>query len=437
MAVLASLSGGPARGADAAAPLVVHEWGTFTVLQDERGDGLVAINSDDEPLPDFCHRIFEKLTRSVPLTKAGPRLHPRVTMRLETPVVYFHPPAGAKLPMKVDVSVAFRGGWLTEFYPRAEVAIDREKKSGEDFGFLQVLSATTEGRLTWTGLTVGVDVRGPATSEHVWVAPRHVNSAPVMNGAGEAEQYLFYRGAGHRDAPLRVVRDGAELRLHSQLDDSIGLSELPVAKLWLAEFRDGGACAFRELPPVTLREDRSKVLARVPAAFDEGAHSSENRRVLRERMHRALVEDGLFEDEAAALLNTWEASYFKSGGLRLFFLVPRAWTDAALPMKVSVPNEMVRTMVGRVEIVTPGLRETASRVGAPDVSEGERRRLYEGLGRFRNALLIDELMKRPTAELRRFLNDHRIKAYGSVGAAEVAEDWARSGRPATGGGGGR
>jgi hypothetical protein len=35
------------------AELVVHEWGTFTSLQDERGDALAGINIDDEPLPDF------------------------------------------------------------------------------------------------------------------------------------------------------------------------------------------------------------------------------------------------------------------------------------------------------------------------------------------------------------------------------------------------
>jgi hypothetical protein len=42
-------------------------------------------------------------------------------MRLETPVIYFHPSAGTPLPRRLDVDVAFRGGWLTEFYPEAQV----------------------------------------------------------------------------------------------------------------------------------------------------------------------------------------------------------------------------------------------------------------------------------------------------------------------------
>jgi hypothetical protein len=403
------------------APIVVHEWGTFTSFQDERGEAFVAINSDDEPLPEFCHRIFEKLASSVPLTKGGPRHHPRVTMRLETPVVYFHPPAGMQLPLQLDVSVAFRGGWLTEFYPRADVTIDQEHRRGDSL-FIPGLSERTVGSLTWTALKVGVKAQGPETTEHVWLAPRQVNSSAVMNQAGEAERYLFYRGAGHRDAPLRVVRAGDELRLHSQLDQKLGLSQLPVNKLWLANFRDGGVCAFRALDPVTLTDDRAKVLAALPASFADAEYSSQNLRTLREQMHRALVADGLFEDEAAALLNTWELSYFGSGGLRLFFLVPRAWTDQVLPMRVSAPHEMVRAMVGRIEIVTPQQREIVAEIGATGTSEARQRNLYEQLGRFRNAVLIDEQIKRPTPGLLAFLKRNGIKAYGRVGAEEFLRD---------------
>src|SRR5262245_60845706 len=36
--------------------LVVHEWGTFTSLQDENGQALGGINVDDEPVPPFVHQ---------------------------------------------------------------------------------------------------------------------------------------------------------------------------------------------------------------------------------------------------------------------------------------------------------------------------------------------------------------------------------------------
>jgi len=61
----------------------------------------------------------------------------------------------------------------------------------------------------------------------------------------------------------------------------------------------------------------------VPTRFGQGEYSNANLDRLRGEMRVALKGDGLFADEAEALLNTWELSYFKSAGLRLFFLVPR------------------------------------------------------------------------------------------------------------------
>jgi hypothetical protein len=33
--------------------VIVHEWGTFTCLQDENGQAVGGINVDDEPVPQF------------------------------------------------------------------------------------------------------------------------------------------------------------------------------------------------------------------------------------------------------------------------------------------------------------------------------------------------------------------------------------------------
>src|ERR1035441_5390098 len=77
-------------------PLVVHEWGTFTSLQDEAGRTLGGINTDDEPVPRFCHDLDGLLIigpgELPPVVYKGvASCHPDVTMRLETPVLYFHP----------------------------------------------------------------------------------------------------------------------------------------------------------------------------------------------------------------------------------------------------------------------------------------------------------------------------------------------------------
>ena len=45
---------------------------------------------------------------------------------------------------------------------------------------------------------------------------------------------------------------------------------------------------------------------------------------LRRELADALTEQGLYADEAAAMLETWRLSYFESQGLRAFFLLPHA-----------------------------------------------------------------------------------------------------------------
>src|SRR5258706_14496209 len=88
-------------GTACAAELVVHEWGTFTSFQDETGVAFTGINAEDEPLPDFCHKIrWSGVIGSSGgrESKAVSRGHPEITMRLETPVIYFHPSRDMKLP---------------------------------------------------------------------------------------------------------------------------------------------------------------------------------------------------------------------------------------------------------------------------------------------------------------------------------------------------
>src|SRR5436853_4734897 len=148
-------------------PLIVHEWGTFTSLQNEAGQAIGGINADDEPVPSFVHRIANYLLlgpgANLPaLYKGAPHCHPDVTMRLETPVVYIYP-GRLKTPFNLDVSVAFRGGWLSEYYPDADVSAPGVKGE-EAFGSI---TPTTTGELHWRSLHVGTNETGPVTSAPV------------------------------------------------------------------------------------------------------------------------------------------------------------------------------------------------------------------------------------------------------------------------------
>src|SRR5271156_5614381 len=46
-----------AHAVRAANPVIVHEWGTFTSLQDEKGNAIGGINVDDEAVPYFVFQI--------------------------------------------------------------------------------------------------------------------------------------------------------------------------------------------------------------------------------------------------------------------------------------------------------------------------------------------------------------------------------------------
>jgi hypothetical protein len=442
--------------------LVIHEWGTFTSLQDEAGQSIGGINTDDEPVPRFVHRLGHLLLlqpTEIPTIffQGAPRCHPDVTMRLETPVTYFHLPEGGGKVENLTVSVDFRGGWLTEFYPNAEAKADGIERRSTHFGPLR---SATMSSLTWSNLSVGGNWSGLETKDHVWTAPREVRAASVRTAAGEAEKFLFYRGVAHIEAPITVTQNAhaRELELRGRWPTQIPGDAPAVKFLWLADIKPDRKVAFRVLPWLTLEPKEHAM--KVSSDFSAREYSAENIGKLRASLHATLLAEGLFADEAQALLNTWELSYFKSPGRRLFFIVPPAWTDFHLPLRVSTAPKVTRVMVGRIELVTPEqrrlLRQLAAfsekqitnevvqlgesyfeqirkqRVDLASVVHGERSlssrgvivpesyKAYLSLGRFRNALILDEARKRPAPGLDSFISTYRLQAYDPVQPGKTA-----------------
>ena len=85
---------------------------------------------------------------------------------------------------------------------------------------------------------------------------------------------------------------------------------------------------------------------------------------LEDALEDALVDSGLFRDEAIAMVKTWSRSWFESEGSRVIYLVPREVVDGMLPLSISpAPSKLVRTLVGRLEYVRPAVaREVAAAV---------------------------------------------------------------------------
>src|SRR5262249_355208 len=68
---------------------------------------------------------------------------------------------------------------------------------------------------------------------------------------------------------------------------------------------------------------------------------------------KVLISQGLYLDEARAMLETWRHSWFEEGS-RLFYIVPRAFVDSVLPLSINpAPAQLTRVFVGRLEILSP------------------------------------------------------------------------------------
>lgn len=353
--------------------LVVHEWGTFTVLQDETGRALPGVNVNEESLPPFVYRLDPGLVPdahgysaalgegpySSYASKGIPRIFPAALLRMETPVIYFYPPDDR--PLRLDVEVKFRQGWISEWYPAAEVDAPGFHVRTPEGTAVGSIGRQTVGSIRWKGLTVAPAAwRLPETDEHAWQAPRKVKSAVVAVPRGECEKYLFYRGVADLPAPIRVRRlKCGNLGIFS---DFPGPARIRGA--FLVDIR-GGRVAFRRLG--ALEGAPGATLAVTAPEWGAGDESGIDG--LRAALREALVADGLYAEEAEALLETWKHSYFELEGLRLFFTVPQAWTDAVLPLKLSRPAQVRRVFVGRVELVEPSQRALLDAIASGPASD--------------------------------------------------------------------
>ena len=101
---------------------VVHEWGTFTTLHRSDGKLLSGLQKEEESLPGFVGNLsfnYKVLGQATNSSKGyycnGPRIIKGVTVKMETPVIYFYSP---DLNIKnVSVDVSFKNGTISQWYP--------------------------------------------------------------------------------------------------------------------------------------------------------------------------------------------------------------------------------------------------------------------------------------------------------------------------------
>ena len=199
----------------------------------------------------------------------------------------------------------------------------------------------------------------------------------------EEEAFLFYRGVGSVELSLRAFLDRGRLRVQALGD---GVREVVVFSS-----RDGRAS-------YSIVKTGGRAVS-----LEEDLHGHDVLS-LHEDLRQMLVRNGLYPKEAAAMVATWGDSWFEEG-TRIFYVLPRPLVDRALPLTVTpAPAEIVRVLVGRLELILP---DDEARAGAEldrlsDVPTADAlREARERLGRFGEPILRRLAARSPDAVTRR------------------------------------
>ena len=355
--------------------LVVHEWGTFTSIAAEDGSAVEWLpQAGPQDLPCFVERTrFDNIKGIL----SG-------TVRMETPVLYFYAPE----PTTVNVTVGFKEGLITEWFPRANVT--------------PAVFNTTTLRRSWGGEIAWKDVKvlprangsfpTESGSSHYYAA-RQTDAAALQAGT-QREKFLFYRGVGRFAPPISATLGRSQLDLRTIGGGPVGdviLFENYGGSIRFGKGTSAGTTLTLSLP---LRSGQLKTLYR--------------------ELERMLVTEGLYPREAAAMIETWRDSWFEEG-TRLFYVASRKSVDKILPLSITpAPTAVERVFVGRMEIVTPRTLENVRQavMGNDTVTFGR-------YGRF-----LEPITRRIAASLGgsdRMMFDHRLQRayhayYGSLAA---------------------
>lgn len=345
--------------ADASTNYAAHEWGTFTSVQGGDGNLLSWRPLRTSELPGFVYNWRRAgMNRGALIGSKGDLV---TLQRLETPVIYFY----AKQPMNVDVDVTFPKGFITEWYPQATqigptFAMDT---NGPTSGILH------ESRAIWRNIQIApqpvVDMRLPQDSSGSHYYAARETAANIVqtdlrsetNNASEIEKFIFYRGAGSFKTPLRVTVNSNNL---VTVENACAFS---LAHLFLVNIHDGCG-AFGVMDELGSSNSVAWLqLTNGPAEHWNQFPLAQFQTEIGAQMETALISEGLFPDEAKAMVNTWKDSWFTEEGVRVFYILARPWTDDILPLTLRPqPEELTRVMVGRAEIITPEVQATLSRL---------------------------------------------------------------------------
>ncbi len=395
-------------GAPSPSPLptgyAVHEWGTFTSIQGSDGTPIPWNPFVTSDLPPF---VF---TRRQP-TLNTERFQPHALQfslgelksseawlqRMETPVLYFYSDPG----QLVDVEVRFPKGRLTEWFPQVTAF-------GPASGIEPLVPSTNHSLLRWSRTRIlpraaSTDLALvdslPVTPLPSHYYPARQTRANLVEATRpfaqeqlpQRDRFLFYRGAGNFPTPLHAsLPEEGLLRVANQGHETLG-------PLFFVQVRDGrlhGRPLGTLAPSATVEFPVPGPGTVGPATAEPASVADTDTAPLADALRRALLEAGLFQEEADAMIATWTDSWFQEEGTRVLYLLPATWTENVLPLALDpAPRERVRVMVGRADLLSPSLERRVAGL-AQAYFQGDSRASLEGLRQLRLGRFLEPALTR-------------------------------------------
>jgi hypothetical protein len=310
---------------------------------------------------------------------------------METPVIYLYD----SREETVSVKVALSQGVITEWYPRAS----RVEPAANLFDG-SLYQQHPDGSIAWDFVTLSPILREVFPRENLdnhYYAARMTSSTPlrVKTSAGEQqEKFLFYRGVSTLSVPISAkLTTAGKLLVENRSTKEIPNTILFERRGQKVGYRIGGA----------MRKDGVLDPPELTGTIDDLGRDLEG----------MLVAQGLYQDEAHAMVETWRDSWFEEGS-RLLYILPAAFVDAVLPLSINpAPAQTVRVFVGRLEIVTPATEKAVQR--ALVMHDSATLRMF---GRFLEPILETMIQKEShSARVQQF-----YQALNSYYSSEIAQN---------------
>ncbi len=318
--------------------LTAHEWGTFTSIAG--ADGRAMTWSPLKHLVDLPSFVQHLVDAQFKIGLQG-------TVRMETPVLYFYSPHETSLSVKVK----FAKGLITEWYPSASRIEPNPKTPVAPEALFRRRGS---GSIAWDSVTVSPNLTASFPRGHYpgdddanqYYAARETEASPLVvhaSAGDQQEKFLFYRGVSTFSVPVSaIVAANGQVHITNLAHDEIPSVILFERRGDKLGYRLGGAV------PSEMTLDPPELTATIES--------------LSRDLQDVLTSQGLYPDEARAMIETWRQSWFEEGS-RLFYIVPGDFLNSMLPLTINpAPAQTVRVFVGRLELVTPATAQAMEKI---------------------------------------------------------------------------